>query len=106
MDPVDVARLDRVIHEAARLAIVSVLAPRRDVAFTELRDLLDMSDGNLSVHLGKLEEAGYVSVVKSFVARRPRTGVSLTRKGRAALSRHLDALESIVKAARRNPGAG
>jgi DNA-binding transcriptional ArsR family regulator len=103
MDPVDVARLDRVIHEAARLAIVSVLAPRRDVPFTELRDILGMTDGNLSVHLGKLDEAGYVSLSKTFVARKPRTNVSLTKKGRAALSRHLDALESIVKAARRGP---
>ena len=105
MDPVDVARLDRVIHEAARLAIVSVLAPRREVAFTELRDLVGLSDGNLSVHLGKLDEAGYVSLSKEFVAKKPRTSVSLTRKGRMALSRHLDALESIVKAARRGPNA-
>ena len=103
MDPGEVARLDRVIHEAARLAIVSVLAPRRDVAFTELRDLLDMSDGNLSVHLGKLEEAGYVAIAKDFVGRRPRTQVRLTKRGRTALSRHLDALEAIVKAARRSP---
>ena len=102
-DAVDVARLDRVIHEAARLAIVSVLAPRRGLPFTELRDLLDMSDGNLSVHLARLEEAGYVAQSKAFVGKKPRTHVSLTRKGRGALAKHLDALEAIVKLARRGP---
>jgi DNA-binding transcriptional ArsR family regulator len=103
MEPVDVARLDRVIHEPARLAIASVLATRRDMPFTELRDLLEMTDGNLSVHLGKLEEAGFVVLTKEFVGKRPRTTVKLTRAGRTALRHHLDALESIVRAARRAP---
>ena len=97
---VDPSRLDRVIHEASRLAIVSVLAPRRDVTFTELRDLLDMTDGNLSVHLNKLAEAGYVSLEKDYIGKKPRTTVSLTRPGRTALTRHLDALEAILRAAR------
>ena len=97
---VDPSRLDRVIHEASRLAIVSVLAPRREVTFTELRDLLDMTDGNLSVHLNKLVEAGYVSLEKDYVGKKPRTTVSLTRPGRAALALHLDALEAILRAAR------
>ena len=97
---VDPSRLDRVIHEASRLAIVSVLAPRRSIAFTELRDLLDMTDGNRSVHLGKLAEAGYVSLDKGFIDKKPRTTVALTRAGRTALTRHLDALEAILRAAR------
>lgn len=97
---VDPSRLDRVIHEASRLAIVSVLAPRREITFVELRDLLDMTDGNLSVHLNRLVDAGYVALAKDHVDKKPRTTVSLTRPGRAALKRHLDALEAILRAAR------
>lgn len=100
--PAMVARLDRVLHEPVRLAIVSVLAPRRDVAFTELRDLAELTDGNLSVHLRTLEEAGYVTVEKGYVGRKPRTTVRLARKGRAALDRYLDALDALLKAARGN----
>lgn len=95
--------LDRTIHEPARLGIVSVLAARREAAFGELRDLLGMTDGNLSVHLKTLEGAGYVAVAKSFVARRPRTTVRLTKKGLAAFDKYVDALETVVRARRRNP---
>ena len=106
MDPVDVSRLDRLIHETARLGIVSVLAPRKEISFTELRDLLEMTDGNLSVHVRTLEEAGYVVVSKSFVGRRPRTTLSLSRKGRAALGKYLDTLEGVLRAARAPRRAG
>lgn len=97
---VDPSRLDRILHEPVRLAIASVLASRTEASFTELRELLDVTDGNLSVHLKALGEAGYVSVAKSFVDRKPRTTARLSRKGREALERHLDALEEIVRAAR------
>ncbi len=100
MAPVDPGRLDRILHEPARLAIASVLASRRDIAFTELRDLIGLTDGNLSVHLRVLEEAGYAVITKSFVRRRPQTTARLSRKGREALLRHLDALEAIVRQAR------
>jgi DNA-binding MarR family transcriptional regulator len=92
-------KLDRLIHEPARLGIVSVLASRPALPFTELRDLLGMTDGNLSVHLRALEEAGYVAVEKSFVGRRPRTTLSLTKSGRVAFARHVDALEAILRGA-------
>ena len=96
----DPSRLDRTLHEPVRLAIASLLASRPEATFTELRDLLGVTDGNLSVHLHALDEAGYVSVSKEFVARRPRTTARLSRRGRAALERHLDALEEIVRSAR------
>ena len=89
--------LDRMIHEPARLGIVSLLASRREASFLELKELLDMTDGNLSVHLRTLEEAGYVSVVKSFEGRRPKTSARLTRKGVAAFDRYIDVLESVVR---------
>lgn len=98
--PLDPSRLDRTLHEPARLAIASVLASRAEASFIELRDLLSLTDGNLSVHLRALQEAGYVGVEKTFVERRPRTTAKLTRKGRTALEHHLDALEDILRAAR------
>ena len=106
VNPAEVARLDRLLHEPARLAIVSVLAPRRDVAFTELRELAELTDGNLSVHLRTLQDAGYVRVDKDFVGSRPRTTVRLARKGRAAFHRYLDSLEALLKAARAGAGDG
>ena len=95
-----IPELDRVVHEPARLGILSVLSTRRQLTFTELRDLLEMTDGNLSVHLRTLEEAGHVSVKKTFDQRKPRTTVKLTARGREALSRYLDALEGILRATR------
>ena len=100
----DPSRLDRTLHEPVRLAIASLLASRPEATFTELRELLGVTDGNLSVHLHALESAGYATVTKEFVARRPRTTARLSRKGRAALERHLEALEEIVRSARAGQG--
>jgi DNA-binding transcriptional ArsR family regulator len=92
--------LDPVLHERGRLAIVSVLAAAERLTFTELRDALGMTDGNLSVHLQKLEEKGYVTIDKQFVGRKPQTGCRLTRVGRRAFSSYLDRLEAIVRQGR------
>jgi DNA-binding MarR family transcriptional regulator len=94
------AELDPLLHERGRLAIVSVLAAVEGLTFTELRDQLGMTDGNLSVHLTKLEEKGYASIDKRFVGRRPQTTVKLTRAGRDAFRRYLDHLEAIVRQGR------
>ena len=99
------ADLDPVLHERGRLAIVSVLAAVDGLTFTELRDQLGMTDGNLSVHLQKLEEKGYIGIDKRFVGRRPQTSVRLTRPGRGAFTRYLDHLEAIVRKGRSHPGA-
>ncbi len=100
-----VEELDPVLHEPGRLAIVSVLAAAPKQTFTELRDALDMTDGNLSVHLQKLEQKGYVVIDKQFVGRRPQTTARLTRTGRTAFARYLDQLESIVREGRGQAGA-
>ena len=92
--------LDPVLHERGRLAIVSVLAAADHLTFTEVRDALEMTDGNLSVHLQKLEEKGYVAIDKQFVGRRPQTSCRLTRVGRHAFTRYLDRLEAIVRKGR------
>jgi DNA-binding transcriptional ArsR family regulator len=92
--------LDPLLHERGRLAIVSVLAAVDRLTFTELRDQLDMTDGNLSVHLQKLEDKGYVAIDKQFVGRRPQTSCSLSRAGRLAFTRYLDNLEAIVRQGR------
>ena len=95
-----VEELDPMLHERGRLAIVSVLAATPSLTFTELRDTLEMTDGNLSVHLQKLEEKGYVLIDKQFVGRRPQTSCQLTRAGRQAFGRYLDHLEAIVQQGR------
>lgn len=92
--------LDRVIHERLRLAIVSALAVNDILSFTDLKALLKTSDGNLSVHARKLEEAGYVTCSKSFDGRIPRTEYRLTAAGRKALERYLDHMEALIRAAR------
>ena len=97
--------LDPVLHERGRLAITSVLAAVDTLTFTELRDQLAMTDGNLSVHLQKLEERGFVAIAKSFVGRRPQTTCRLTKTGRQAFARYLDHLEAIVRQTRGNAGA-
>lgn len=89
--------LDPVLHEQRRLGIVSMLAAAPVLTFNELRDTLNMTVGNLSVHLQKLDEAGYIAITKRFVGRRPQTSCRLTDAGRAAFSRYLDGLEAIVK---------
>lgn len=97
--------LDPLLHEGGRLAIVSVLAAVESLTFTELRDQLDMTVGNLSIHLQKLEKKGYVGIEKSFVGRRPQTTCRLTKAGRQALTQYLDHLEAIVRQGRGRPGA-
>jgi DNA-binding MarR family transcriptional regulator len=95
--PLKIDKLDLVIHERARLGIMSLLAASGSMSFVELKRHLDMTDGNLSVHLRALEEAAYVEVAKSFVDRRPRTEAAITRKGRAAFKAYVEALGRIVK---------
>ena len=95
-----VEELDPLLHERGRLAIVSVLAAAPRLTFTELRDALEMTDGNLSVHLQKLEDKGYVAIDKQFVGRLPQTTCRLTRAGRQAFARYLDHLEAIVQQGR------
>jgi DNA-binding transcriptional ArsR family regulator len=92
--------LDPILHEKSRLAMVSVLAATEGMTFRELKDALEMTDGNLSVHLRVLEQAGYVELEKSFVGRRPRTRATLTRQGRRAFIRYVDHLEGIVREVR------
>ena len=98
--------LDSILHERGRLAIVSALAAAPRLTFTELRDALEMTVGNLSVHLQKLEEKGYVAIDKEFVGRRPRTNCKLTKAGRKAFVAYLDGLEAIVKQGRGEASAG
>ncbi|HET9274512.1 MAG TPA: transcriptional regulator [Gemmatimonadales bacterium] len=90
--------LDRVIHERVRLAIVSALAVNESLSFIELRDLIGTTDGNLSVHARRLEEAGYVACRKSFEGRVPKTDFQLTPVGRDALERYLSHMEGLIRA--------
>jgi DNA-binding HxlR family transcriptional regulator len=96
--------LDRLIHERLRLGIVSALAVNESLSFNDLKHLLGTTDGNLSVHARKLEEAAYVTCTKYFVGRQPKTEYRLTQAGREALQRYLDYMESLIRATRR-PGA-
>jgi DNA-binding HxlR family transcriptional regulator len=93
-------KLDRLIHERLRLGILSALSVSDSLTFNELKKLLDTTDGNLSVHARKLEEAGYVSCTKSFEGRMPRTDYRLTPLGRRALERYLDHMEALIQATR------
>lgn len=90
--------LDKVIHERMRLGIVSALAANQKLSFSDLKKLLDTTDGNISVHARKLEEAGYITCEKSFKGRMPLTEYSITKEGRAALTRYLDHMEALIKA--------
>jgi len=92
--------LDRLIHERVRLAIVSALAVNESLAFNELKALLGTTDGNLSVHARRLEEAGYLECVKSFAGRVPRTEFRLTTVGREALERYLSHMEGLIRTTR------
>jgi len=96
----DIPQLDRLIHEKLRLGIVSALAATPALTFTDLRKLLETTDGNLSVHARKLEEAGYIVCEKSFEGRVPRTEYRITTAGRKALERYLDHMEALVSAMR------
>ena len=93
-------KLDRLIHERLRLGMVSALSVNESLTFNELKKLLDTTDGNLSVHARKLEEAGYVACAKSFAGRIPRTDYRLTAAGRRALERYLDHMEALIQAMR------
>ena len=92
--------LDRVIHERLRLGIVSALSINESLTFTELKKILSTTDGNLSVHARKLEEAKYIDCVKSFEGRMPKTEYSLTATGRKALNKYLDHMEALIGAMR------
>jgi DNA-binding transcriptional ArsR family regulator len=94
------AELDRLIHERMRLAIVSALAVNASLTFNDLKELLNTTDGNLSVHARKLEEAEYVTCNKYFDGRTPKTEYRLTAAGRRALERYLDHMESVIRATR------
>ena len=92
--------LDRLIHERMRLGIVSALAANRSLTFNELKKLLKTTDGNLSVHARKLEEASYVACTKSFQGRMPKTEYRLTDAGRRALEKYLNHMEALIQAMR------
>ncbi len=91
---------DRLIHERTRLGVLSALAVNRSLSFKELKLLVRVTDGNLSVHARKLEEAGYVSCTKSFSGRLPKTEYRLTAAGRRALERYLDHMEALIRLTR------
>jgi len=95
-------QLDRLIHDHVRLGIVSALAASESLSFSELKAALDATDGNLSVHARKLEEAGYIHVSKGFAGRTPRTEYRLTAGGRRALEKYLDHMDAIIKHTRRS----
>jgi len=91
---------DRLIHEKTRLAIVSALAVNPTLTFNEMKAILETTDGNVSVHTRKLEEAGYVSCKKSFEGRMPKTEYALTASGRRALEKYLGHMEALIRATR------
>ncbi|HLK69028.1 MAG TPA: transcriptional regulator [Bryobacteraceae bacterium] len=93
-------KLDRLIHERLRLGILSALSVNDSLTFAELKKLLDATDGNLSVHARKLEEAGYVTCTKTFEGRVPRSDYRLAAAGRRALDRYLDHMEALIQAMR------
>jgi DNA-binding MarR family transcriptional regulator len=92
--------LDRLIHERTRLAIISALAVNDSLTFNELKQLLSVTDGNLSVHARKLEDAGYIACAKSFANRLPKTEYRLSAAGRRALEKYLDHMEALIRATR------
>ena len=98
--PAQPPKLDRLIHERVRLGIVSALAANDALTFSELKQLLQTTDGNISVHARKLEDAGYVVCEKSFDGRIPRTEYRLTTAGRKALQKYLDHMEALINVMR------
>jgi DNA-binding MarR family transcriptional regulator len=100
VNPEPFLQIDRVIHEKGRLAIMSLLAATSKLSFTELRDTLNMTDGNITTHIRTLQEAGYVSVTKSFEGSRPLTTCALTESGRKAFANYINLLEQIVQQAK------
>src|SRR5207248_6222783 len=97
VNPEPFLQLDRVIHEKGRLAIMSMLAASPELSFTEMRDALAMTDGNITTHIRTLQEAGYVSVTKSFQKNRPHTSYSLTASGKKAFTNYINLLEAIIQ---------
>jgi DNA-binding MarR family transcriptional regulator len=93
--------LDPLIHERVRLGIISALAVNDELSFNDLKKLLEITDGNLSVHARKLENAGYVKCCKSFVGRQPRTSFKVTAAGKHALESYLAQMESVIRSARK-----
>jgi DNA-binding MarR family transcriptional regulator len=91
---------DRLIYERVRLGILSALSVNQSMSFAELKELLQTTDGNLSIHARKLEDAGYVACKKKFAARIPKTEFSLTTKGKRAFARHLEHMEALIQAAK------
>lgn len=100
MNPEPFLQLDRVIHEKGRLPIVSLLAASAELSFTEIRDTLKMTDGNLSMHLRTLQESGYVALTKSFQNRKPLTTCTLTPAGKTAFASYIELLAEIVRQAK------
>jgi DNA-binding MarR family transcriptional regulator len=98
--PAGAGALDRLIHERLRLGIVSALAVNDSLSFSDLKKLMKTTDGNLSVHARKLEEAEYIACTKSFEGRMPKTEYKLTAAGRRALERYLDHMEALIRATR------
>jgi DNA-binding HxlR family transcriptional regulator len=99
-DPASPLNLDKLIHERLRLGIVTALAVHDKLSFNDLKALLRTTDGNLSVHARKLEDAGYLQCTKTFEGRMPRSEYALTRAGRVVLERYLGHMEAIIKVAR------
>jgi len=97
VNPEPFLQLDRVIHEKGRMAIMSLLAAASELSFTEMRDSLGMTDGNITSHIRTLQQAGYIAVTKSFQEKRPLTTCSLTPSGRKAFEEYINLLEQIVK---------
>ncbi len=93
--------LDRLLHDRMRLGIVSALAAGEEMSFTDLKSALNATDGNLSVHARKLEEAGYISCTKTVSGRTPRTDYRLTAAGRRAFEKYLDHMDALIRAARK-----
>jgi DNA-binding MarR family transcriptional regulator len=97
---IEAPKLDRLVHERLRLGMLSALSVNESLTFNELKKLLDTTDGNMSVHARKLEEAGYIAVSKGFAGRLPRTDYKLTAAGRRALDRYLNHMEALIQAMR------
>ena len=100
---IDDSRFDRLVYERVRLGMMSALAVSEKLTFSELKALFGVSDGNLSAHARKLEEAGYLECNKSFEGRRPKSEYRITAAGRKALHRYLEHIEAVIKATRRGP---
>jgi DNA-binding MarR family transcriptional regulator len=102
VNPEPLRQLDRIIHEKGRLAIMSLLAATPQLSFTELRDTLSLTDGNLTAHIRTLHEAGYVAITKSFQGSRSLTTFALTPHGTKAFTQYIDLLERFVQEAKRD----